>query len=153
MSYDERQTWIMQILITPAPPTISRIFDSKSDRTLPDNRHDIEEMATKIQRGYRTLNATMTFKEPQADLPMVNGVRKRLERDFCPTWRAEDDLPETARVFCQEAADLAAIPLKLLLQTCSQMERRLEVWSHKKEKEGEREDESVRGKGKGKAVA
>ncbi|ETS82533.1 hypothetical protein PFICI_04409 [Pestalotiopsis fici W106-1] len=106
-------------------------------------------MTRKIQQGYRAINANMSFKEPQEDPPLLSGVRKRLERDFCPTWRTEQDLPDAARAFYQEAADVAAIPLKLLLMTCSQVERRLEIWSHKREMEKDPDEE----KGKGKSVA
>jgi hypothetical protein len=81
------------------------------------------------------MNAAMRFIEPQVDPPTLDGVKKRLERDFCPTWRTEDKLPEAAKFFYQEAANLAAIPLKTLIMACSQVERRLEIWSAAQERE------------------
>jgi RNA polymerase I-specific transcription initiation factor RRN7 len=118
-----------------------------------DNKDDLQDMTIKIQQGYRAMNANMSFREPQENPPIVGGVRKRLERDFCPTWRTEEELPDAARVFYQEAAELAAIPLKLLLMACLQVERKLEVWSRKKQMEKGSEEIPNDEKGKGKSVA
>jgi hypothetical protein len=93
----------------------------------------------------------MKLVEPQPDPEPVDGRRKRPERDFCPVWRAESDLPDAAKVLYQDAADLIAVPLRTLLTAAVQVERRLEIWSAGKQRAKRKEEADP--KEKGKAVA
>jgi RNA polymerase I-specific transcription initiation factor RRN7 len=103
-----------------------------------------------IKERYNAVNSAMTFTQPQPDPEPVKGRRKRPERDFCPVWRKQDDLPEAARILYRDAADSAAIPLQTLITSAVQVERRLEIWSA--EKERSKKKEAVDPKGKRKAV-
>lgn len=122
----------------------------EEDRPLPPRQErSIEGSGDKssiIQQRYRVLNDTMRYVEPQQEPEAINGARKRLARDFLPPWRTEEDLPHSARILYQEAADLATIPLKTLVTATSQMERKLEIWSGKREKE-RRGEEAENGAG------
>ena len=77
---------------------------------------------------------------------------RRHPRDFCPVWRSEDDLPETARALYREAAALAAVPTATLVRAAAQVERRLEVWGLRRARRARdkgKGKENERGKGKG----
>ncbi|KAI0132773.1 hypothetical protein BJ170DRAFT_261598 [Xylariales sp. AK1849] len=101
-----------------------------------------------VNERYQTINATMKLVQPQPD-PYT---RKRPERDFCPVWRTEDDLTAAAKAFYQQAATLAAIPLKTLITAAFQVERQLEVWSAEKERAKRKETANPKDKGKGVAL-
>lgn len=62
-------------------------------------------------------------------------------------------MPDTAREFYSQAADLAAIPLKTLVTAVTQIERRLEVWSAQIEKQRRVEDYADRNSPKGTETA
>lgn len=91
---------------------------------------------------YKAVRSTMRMVEPQPDPPKG----KRPERDFCPVWRTVEDLPAAAKIFYQEAANLAAIPLLTLTMTAAQVERRLEVWSSQRLREKRSALEGSKGK-------
>lgn len=118
-----------------------------------NNDYFKDEEKADVRQRYRALNDTMRTIEPKQGLNATNGIRKRLERDYLPTWRTADDLPQPAKILYQEAADMAAIPLKTLITAASQVERRLEVWSANRERgrrKEEEEEEVMDLKGKGK---
>ncbi|ORY64898.1 uncharacterized protein BCR38DRAFT_523464 [Pseudomassariella vexata] len=110
--------------------------DSQSQadkRLLPENDVTIKER-------YRVVNEGIVVVEPVPDqLDKKTGKPQRLERDFCPVWRTEEDLPEVAKVFYQTAADLATIQLGTLVTAAAQVERRLELWCLEREKERRKE--------------
>ncbi|KAH6658951.1 hypothetical protein BKA67DRAFT_529141 [Truncatella angustata] len=146
-----------------APAAIQRAFESGENHNAKTSRHEANASTTAdvttattntLKRQYQRLNETMRVLEPQPDPQPVKGnTRKRPDRDFCPTWRTEEDLPATAKALYREAADLAAIPLKSLIVAGLQVERRLEIWSAQREKQKRRTGEVAEdAKGKGKAV-
>ncbi|KAK9778455.1 hypothetical protein SCAR479_04477 [Seiridium cardinale] len=128
-----------------APALIRREFQVERNTPTQDLAHDPMTRTSIIQQRYRDMNATMKLIRPEEDPASVNGVRKSLERDFCPTWRTEDELPAAAKAFYREAAELSAIPLSILILASAQVERRLEVWAAKHEKERQRERQQEQG--------
>lgn len=105
-----------------------------------------------ILRKYRAINRSTKIIEVDKELDSAdedngNNTATQQPRDLCPVWRSEDDLPNVAKLLYREAAELAAIPLVVLIRAAAQVERRLEVWCIQRAKERRRE----KGKGKGKA--
>ena len=104
-------------------------------------------------RTTRAVNPASEDEEGEED--EEGGETRRLPRDFCPVWRSEDDLPETARALYREAAALAAVPTATLVRAAAQVEHRLEVWGLRRAQRGRdkgkgKGKERERGKGKGK---
>lgn len=89
-----------------------------------------------VVERYQTVNSTMKFIEPEEPGELVDkyGRKPRSDRDYCPVWRTEDDLPEAARIFYKEAAKTAAVPLRNLINAAAQVERRLEMWCVQRER-------------------
>ncbi|KAK9424967.1 hypothetical protein SUNI508_13288 [Seiridium unicorne] len=102
-----------------APTLIRREFQVERNTPTRNLAHDPLTKTSIIQQRYRDMNATMKLAGPE-DPESVNGVRKRLERDFCPTWRAEDELPGQPEIptrisphrepFCLEATSSPNFP-------------------------------------------
>ncbi|KAI0014246.1 hypothetical protein F4779DRAFT_1336 [Xylariaceae sp. FL0662B] len=104
---------------------------------------ELTDNSRQIKQRFRGLNRSMVEVEPVTEDP--EDKKKKQERDFCPVWRSEEDLPDAAKTLYGRAADLAAIPLNTLIRSATQVERRLEVWCIQRAKR-------ERDKGKGKAV-
>ncbi|KAI1457545.1 hypothetical protein F4805DRAFT_173111 [Annulohypoxylon moriforme] len=99
-----------------------------------------------IKSRYEALNSSLQVVEPVPDPEdPENGKKEKQDRDFCPVWRNEEDLPDAAKIFYGKAAELAAIPLTTLIKGTAQVENRLAVWCNQKMRR-------ERDKGKGKAV-
>jgi len=107
--------------------------DAEVSQETQDGHRDQDALA--VER-YQTVNSTMKFIEPEQPAELLDGrgnVQKS-ERDCCPVWRTEDDLPEVAKMFYKEAAKTAAIPLRTLINAAAQVERRLEMWCVQRER-------------------
>lgn len=89
-----------------------------------------------VVERYQTVNSSMKFIEPEQPGEIFDrkGNKQQSERDYCPVWRTEEDLPETAKMFYREAAKTAAIPLRSLINAAAQVERRLEMWCVQRER-------------------
>lgn len=90
----------------------------------------------RVAERYQAVNSTMKFIEPEQpeELGDRHGRKTKSERDYCPVWRTEDDLPEAAKIFYKEAAKTAAVPLRNLINAAAQIERRLEIWCVERER-------------------
>ncbi|KAI0888684.1 uncharacterized protein GGS22DRAFT_152167 [Annulohypoxylon maeteangense] len=100
----------------------------------------------RIRNRYEALNSSLQVLEPVPDPEdLENGNKEKQDRDFCPVWRTEEDLPDAAKVFYQKAANIAAIPLDTLMKGTAQVENRLAAWCNQRMKR-------ERDKGKGKAI-
>ncbi|KAK8128577.1 hypothetical protein PG984_009685 [Apiospora sp. TS-2023a] len=138
LDYFERM--FVQTGATPkTPEVITRMFQGGSNTSgrepagNPQTQKDLDEL---VVERYQTVNSTMKFIEPEQpeDLVDKNGRKTRSERDYCPVWRTEDDLPEAAKIFYKEAAKAAAVPLRNLINAAAQVERRLEMWCVQRER-------------------
>ncbi|KAK7981601.1 hypothetical protein PG996_009291 [Apiospora saccharicola] len=138
LDYFERM--FVQTGATPKTPEVTtRMFQGGSNTSFrepagnPQARKDLDEL---VVERYQTVNSTMKFIEPEQpeDLVDKNGRKTRSERDYCPVWRTEDDLPEAAKIFYKEAAKAAAVPLRNLINAAAQVERRLEMWCVQRER-------------------
>ncbi|KAI0899959.1 hypothetical protein F4806DRAFT_454544 [Annulohypoxylon nitens] len=100
----------------------------------------------RIRNRYEALNSSLQVVEPVPDPEEPeDGKKEKQERDFCPVWRTEEDLPDTAKIFYKKAANIAALPLTTLIKGTAQVENRLANWCNQRVRR-------ERDKGKGKAI-
>ncbi|KAK8091156.1 Pol I core factor CF [Apiospora phragmitis] len=121
------------------PKMATRLFQGGFDgsgREPNQDSHDQRGQDELVVERYQTVNSTMKFIEPEQpeELPDKKGRVMKSERDDCPVWRTEDDLPAAAKVFYKEAAKTAAVPLRSLINAAAQVERRLEIWCVQRER-------------------
>jgi hypothetical protein len=140
------------LLTKSAPASIRSRFNSGNKMSFSQDTSSAAEQdgdeppANAVTKSrYQAVRSSMRTVEPQPGAPKG----KRPERDFCPVWRTADDLPAAARIFYQEASDLAAISLQTLTMAAAQIERRLEVWSSETLKPTRRRaQDDLKGKGR-----
>lgn len=101
-----------------------------------------DNVAAKVMKQYKALGQSARSLSPVVD----SAEDEKLQlRNFCPIWRFEADLPDTAKVLYKRAAELAGISLTTLIRGATQVERQIELWCMQKT--------MGRGKSKGKGKA
>ncbi|KAI5926212.1 hypothetical protein F4810DRAFT_707824 [Camillea tinctor] len=147
-----REPFLGEKRLTPAEPRVDNAAASTGEQ---------------IRRRYEeVLNTSVRYVEPKDKYPDRRSMdndsddededdeEERTEkhpRDLCPVWRTEEDLPPAAKMLYGRAADLAGLPLSLVVRCATQVERRLEVWGSSRRVREEKRKK--RDKGKGKEVA
>ncbi|KAI0478998.1 hypothetical protein GGR56DRAFT_355464 [Xylariaceae sp. FL0804] len=146
---DDFMDWFEQMWLGNEDPKTERIrepFLGEKRTTEPSQQEpDAEADRHRIKKRYAALDYSIKLVgSAEGDTePEVGGANHA--RDFCPVWRAEEDLPEVAKAFYRKAAELAAIPLNTLIRSAAQVERQLEIWCLRKSKE--KQDSIEKGKG------
>ncbi|KAI1205718.1 uncharacterized protein F4807DRAFT_273126 [Annulohypoxylon truncatum] len=121
-------------------------FENQKRPTLPNQESNGDGGSERIRNRYEAMNSSLQVVEPVPDPEeLENGKKEKQDRDFCPVWRTEEDLPDAAKVFYGKAASTAAVTLNTLIKGTTQVENRLAVWCNQRVKR-------ERDKGKGKAV-
>ncbi|KAK8051050.1 Ubiquitin-like protein [Apiospora rasikravindrae] len=138
LDYFERM--FVQTGATPKTPEAARrmfqVGSNASGKGPNGDSQDQRDQDELVVERYQTVNSTMKIIEPEqpGELFDRKGRAKTSERDYCPVWRTEDDLPRTAKMFYKEAAKTAAVPLRSLINAAAQVERRLEIWCVQRER-------------------
>ncbi|KAI1734362.1 hypothetical protein F4680DRAFT_438543 [Xylaria scruposa] len=120
---------------------VRNLFEQKRISDIADESQCTENN-DQTKRHYEQLSQAITSVKPVVE---STENEKTQPRNLCPVWRSEADLPNAAKVLYGKAAELAAIPLAILIRGAVQVERQIELWCIQKTKEN--------GKGKGKAKA
>ncbi|KAK6852789.1 Ubiquitin-like protein [Apiospora arundinis] len=122
------------------PEVANRMFSSRPKipeiEACQDTQRSQRDQDKLVVERYQTVNSSMKFIEPEQPEELFDrkGNKQQSERDYCPVWRTEEDLPETAKMFYREAAKTAATPLRSLINAAAQVERRLEMWCVQRER-------------------
>ncbi|KAK7957131.1 uncharacterized protein PG986_006353 [Apiospora aurea] len=138
LDYFERM--FVQTGATPKTPEVAaRMFQGGSNVSGNEPNKDSQDQRDHdelVVERYQTVNSTMKIIEPEQPVETFDKKGRAItsERDYCPVWRTEDDLPRTARMFYKEAAKTAAVPLRSLINAAAQVERRLEIWCVQRER-------------------
>ncbi|KAI1083624.1 hypothetical protein F5B20DRAFT_595573 [Whalleya microplaca] len=146
---DDFMDWFEKMWIGDGDPkTNERIREpfegQKRQSQAEDQTSDNDNDSRRIKKRFRALKNSMIEVEPVVEEPENP---KKQERDFCPVWRSEEELPDVAKTLYGRAAELAVIPLSALIRSAGQVERSLEVWCIQRARR-----KRDKGKGKGKAV-
>ncbi|KAI0828442.1 hypothetical protein F5Y06DRAFT_283211 [Hypoxylon sp. FL0890] len=150
---DDFMDWFEKMWIGDGDPkTTERIREPFEKQKRPSNPSHQRKPSNEdrenehIRSRYEALNSSLRIIEPVPEPEDPENERtEKQDRDFCPVWRTQEDLPDAAKTLYNKAADLAAIPLNTLIRGAAQVERRLEVWCTQRARQ-------QREKGKGKAV-
>ncbi|KAJ8122307.1 hypothetical protein O1611_g9873 [Lasiodiplodia mahajangana] len=133
---DDYMDWFEKMwLYDGEPKTTERVrnlFDQKRTSSKPDESSTPEESpGDQTKKQYEKLSQSISSVNLGIE---STETEKKQPRNLCPVWRSETDLPDAAKVLYRKTAELAAIPLTILIRGATQVEKQLELWCARKTK-------------------
>ncbi|KAI0100841.1 hypothetical protein GGR51DRAFT_340031 [Nemania sp. FL0031] len=133
---DDYMDWFEKMWLHDGEPKtterVRNLFDQKRTSSKPDEPPIPEQdLGDKTKRQYEILS--QSIKSVNLTVESTDNEKKQ-PRNLCPVWRSETDLPDAAKVLYRKTAELAAIPLIILIRGATQVEKQLEIWCVQKTK-------------------